>query len=68
MTQIVFPDCQELIEESQRASSVEELHAICSKACQMFGFDQFLYGSRVPTSFVREGVQNSVSAGPHSAM
>ena len=53
MTQIVFPDCQELIEESQRASSVEELHAICSKACQMFGFDQFLYGSRVPTSFVR---------------
>ena len=53
MHQLLLPDCQELIEETKQAESVEELHTICVKACEMFGFDQFLYGSRVPTSFVR---------------
>ena len=51
--QILLPDSQELIEASHQAESVEEIHAICTKACHIFGFDQFLYGSRVPTSFVR---------------
>ena len=53
MAQILLPDCQELIQQSQQAKSVEELHAICTKACHIFGFDQFLYGGRIPTSFVR---------------
>lgn len=53
MKQIVLPDCQELIEQSGNAKSVEEIHAICSTACELFGFEQFMYGGRVPTSFVR---------------
>ena len=53
MKQIVLPDCQDLIDQSARAESVEEIHTICSRACELFGFEQFMYGGRVPTSFVR---------------
>lgn len=44
---------QELIRQCISANTVEEIHQICSIACDQFGFDQFMYGSRVPTSFVR---------------
>lgn len=53
MKQIVLPDCQDLIEQSGKAESVEEIHAICAMACELFGFEQFMYGGRIPTSFVR---------------
>ncbi len=56
MKQIVLPDCQELIEQSGNAKSVEEIHTICSSACDLFGFEQFMYGGRVPSSFVRPQV------------
>ena len=46
-------NCQELIELCQTAETVDEIHNICSIASNQFGFEQFMYGSRVPTSFVR---------------
>lgn len=46
-------DYQELIQKTQTAASVEEIHHACSTACKTFEFDQFMYGSRIPTSFVR---------------
>ena len=44
---------QELIQLCQQAETVDEIHNICSIASNEFGFEQFMYGSRVPTSFVR---------------
>lgn len=49
-TQVEF---QDLIQQCLTAQSVEDIHHVCSVACQQFEFDQFMYGSRVPTSFVR---------------
>jgi len=45
--------CHEYIEALSKATTVEELHAICSKLCADYGFDQFLYGAQIPTSFVK---------------
>jgi len=53
MSQKTSFDTQELIQQSLAATTVEDIHLICSLACKHFGFDQFMYGSRVPTSFVR---------------
>ncbi|MCW9013933.1 MAG: LuxR family transcriptional regulator [Gammaproteobacteria bacterium] len=53
MTQIISLNCQELIELCKTAETVDEIHNICSMASNQFGFEQFMYGSRVPTSFVR---------------
>ena len=43
----------ELIDSLSRAETVEELHAACSELCEQFEFDEFLYGARIPTSFVK---------------
>ncbi|MCU7806739.1 MAG: LuxR family transcriptional regulator [Candidatus Thiodiazotropha sp. (ex Semelilucina semeliformis)] len=43
---------QELIELCQAAKSTEDIYSICSIASTQFGFEQFMYGSRIPTSFV----------------
>lgn len=56
MNKIIQPDVQDLIEETRTATSVEDIHSICSKITHRFGFDQFMYGSRIPTSFVRPQV------------
>ncbi|TNF39242.1 MAG: LuxR family transcriptional regulator, partial [Gammaproteobacteria bacterium] len=56
MNKIIQPDVQDLIEETRTATSVEEIHNICSRLTHRFGFDQFMYGSRIPTSFVRPQV------------
>lgn len=44
---------QDLVQKCLSATSVEDIHHICSLACEQFEFDQFLYGSRIPTSFTR---------------
>ncbi len=44
---------QDLIQQCMTAKTVEDIHHICSLACEQFEFDQFMYGGRVPTSFVR---------------
>jgi len=46
-------NCLELIDAVSRADTVDCLHAICAKVCQEHGFDRFIYGARIPTSFVK---------------
>lgn len=46
-------DCAGLIEEISQAQSIEEVHTFCERVCFEFGFDHFIYGSRIPTSFVK---------------
>jgi len=42
-----------LVEEVQQVSSVEEIHAFCSRLCTQVGFSHFLFGTRVSTSFTQ---------------
>lgn len=44
---------QELVDLTLRAESVEDLHGICSKICEAFDFSYFIYGTRLPTSFIK---------------
>jgi len=46
-------NCFELIEAVSQADTVEALHAVCADACQQSGFERFIYGARIPTSFVK---------------
>jgi DNA-binding CsgD family transcriptional regulator len=46
-------NCHELIDLLSKAGTVEEIHSACSALCDQFGFDRFLYGSRIPTSFIK---------------
>jgi len=46
-------NCHELIDLLSKAGTVEEIHSACTALCDQFGFDRFLYGSRIPTSFVK---------------
>jgi len=46
-------NCLDVIEAVSKAESVDCLHAICADVCQDHGFDRFIYGARVPTSFVK---------------
>jgi DNA-binding CsgD family transcriptional regulator len=46
-------NCLDVIEAVSKAESVDCLHAICADVCQGHGFDRFIYGARVPTSFVK---------------
>ncbi len=32
---------------------MEEIHSLCATFCDQFEFDRFLYGARIPTSFVK---------------
>ena len=46
------PDHARFIAALAAASSVEELHGVCSDLCHSYGFDHFIYGARTPVSFV----------------
>jgi len=46
-------NCLDVIDAVSTAESVDCLHAICADLCQDHGFDRFIYGARVPTSFVK---------------
>lgn len=41
------------IETLGQVESIEELHGVCSSFCEGYGFSHFLYGARIPTSFVK---------------
>lgn len=43
----------DMIDAVSRAESVDCLHAICADVCQRYEFDRFIYGARIPTSFVK---------------
>jgi len=45
--------CIELIDTVSRAETVDALHSICSRLCEDYGFERFIYGARIPTSFVK---------------
>ncbi|MDT8388360.1 MAG: LuxR family transcriptional regulator [Thiogranum sp.] len=45
--------CIDLIEALSSAGTVDELHTVCSRLCEDYGFERFIYGSRIPTSFVK---------------
>lgn len=44
--------CLELVDAVAKAGTVEEIHTLCCVLCEQFGFDHFIYGTRIPTSFV----------------
>lgn len=46
-------NCLDVIDAVSSAASVECLHRICSRVCQDHGFERFIYGARIPTSFVK---------------
>jgi LuxR family transcriptional activator of bioluminescence operon len=46
-------NCFELIDAVSQAETVEALHSVCADACQQSGFERFIYGARIPTSFVK---------------
>ena len=41
------------IDAVMQADSVEALHKVCSEMCEAYQFDRFIYGARIPTSFVK---------------
>lgn len=45
--------CRELIDLLSGAGTIEEIHALCCVLCKESGFDYFIYGTRIPTSFVK---------------
>lgn len=45
--------CSDLIEALAGAATVEEIHSLCCSLCEETGFDHFIYGARIPTSFVK---------------
>ncbi len=46
-------NCHEMIESLAKAKTVEDIHSICSRFSAQFGFDHFIYGAQLPTSFVK---------------
>jgi DNA-binding CsgD family transcriptional regulator len=46
-------NCLEVIDAVSKAESIDGLHSICARVCQDHGFDRFIYGARIPTSFVK---------------
>ncbi len=50
----MFPnDYLYLIDSITKTNTIEEIHGICSKAVENFGFERFIYGARIPTSFTQ---------------
>jgi DNA-binding CsgD family transcriptional regulator len=41
------------IEAVTQADSVDALHKACADLCEAYEFDRFIYGARIPTSFVK---------------
>ena len=50
MTTIEF---SHFVEQLTQASSIEEVHGICTELTEYFGFDCFHYGAQLPTSFTK---------------
>ena len=46
-------NCHELIDLLSKTKTVEEIHSLCTTFCEQFEFDRFLYGARIPTSFIK---------------
>jgi DNA-binding CsgD family transcriptional regulator len=44
---------QHYIDAFGRACSIEEVHSLSCRLCEDFGFDHFIFGARLPTSFVK---------------
>jgi len=36
-----------------RAGTIDEIHALCCVLCKESGFEYFIYGTRIPTSFIK---------------
>jgi len=47
------PDGHELVEAALAARTLDDVHRVCGRLCERFGFDHFHYGTQLPTSFVR---------------
>lgn len=43
---------ESFVERISKVDTVEGVHAVCADYCRHSGFDNFIYGARVPTSFV----------------
>lgn len=46
-------DVRDLIDDSLRVRSVEQLHGFCASLCGRYGFEHFSYRSRLPSSLVK---------------
>lgn len=44
-------DVLDFIEMLGQADTVDDIHSICAEMCGEFGFEHFLYGARVPSSY-----------------
>jgi len=44
---------QGIIQSLHSSSTIDDLHEICSRFCEINGFDYFHYGTRIPTSFTK---------------
>src|SRR3990172_8609741 len=46
-------DFHDLIDSLYKAITAEDIHSVCSKFSAQFGFEHFIYGAQLPTSFVK---------------
>lgn len=46
-------NCLEVIDALAEADCVDNLHSVCASVCSDHGFDRFIYGARIPTSFIK---------------
>lgn len=44
---------RDILEKLDQASSIDDLHRICSVFCEENQFDNFIYGARIPTSLIK---------------
>lgn len=45
--------CYQLIDKLNSTESIEQVHAVCAELGDLFGLERFIYGARIPTSFVQ---------------
>ena len=46
-------DYKDFIDGLSKANSFAEIHGVCAQICKEYGFEQFLYGARLPTSLTK---------------
>lgn len=46
-------DYSDLVEAALQAKTIADIHGVCSRLCERFGFDFFHYGAQLPTSMMR---------------
>jgi DNA-binding CsgD family transcriptional regulator len=49
-------NCSELIDSLSKVESVDNVHDLCTRLCNIYGFDGFIYAVRIPSSFVNPHV------------